>query len=66
MSAYSDRRAALRDFSQRVSSVAADEKHLRESAPEVFVPKGIVHRTRAPNRTIILMVKGAGIVPTGD
>jgi mannose-6-phosphate isomerase-like protein (cupin superfamily) len=30
------------------------------------VPKGIVHRTRAPKRTIILMVEGAGIVPTGD
>ncbi len=30
------------------------------------VPKGVVHRTRAPNRVIILMVEGAGIVPTGD
>ena len=30
------------------------------------VPKGITHRTRAPNRTVILMVEGAGIVPTGD
>lgn len=30
------------------------------------VPKGIVHRTRAPERTIVLMVEGAGIVPTGD
>ena len=30
------------------------------------VPKGILHRTRAPERTIILMVEGAGIVPTGD
>ena len=30
------------------------------------VPKGIVHRTRAPARAIILMVEGAGIVPTGD
>ncbi|MEX2110827.1 MAG: cupin domain-containing protein [Gemmatimonadaceae bacterium] len=30
------------------------------------VPKGIVHRTRAPERTIILMVEGVGIVPTGD
>ena len=30
------------------------------------VPKGVVHRTRAPRRTIILMVEGAGIVPTGD
>jgi mannose-6-phosphate isomerase-like protein (cupin superfamily) len=30
------------------------------------VPKRIVHRTRAPERTIILMVEGADIVPTGD
>ena len=30
------------------------------------VPKGVVHRTRAPARAIILMVEGAGIVPTGD
>jgi mannose-6-phosphate isomerase-like protein (cupin superfamily) len=30
------------------------------------VPKGLVHRTRAPDKTIILMVEGAGIVPTGD
>jgi len=30
------------------------------------VPKGLVHRTRAPQRAVILMVEGAGIVPTGD
>jgi mannose-6-phosphate isomerase-like protein (cupin superfamily) len=30
------------------------------------VPKGIIHRTRAPQRCVILMVEGAGIVPTGD
>src|SRR5580765_3313343 len=30
------------------------------------VPKGVVHRTRAPQRTVILMVENAGIVPTGD
>jgi hypothetical protein len=30
------------------------------------VPKGIEHRPRAPERTIILMVEGAGIVPTGN
>jgi mannose-6-phosphate isomerase-like protein (cupin superfamily) len=30
------------------------------------VPKGVVHRTRAPEKAIILMVEGAGIVPTGD
>jgi mannose-6-phosphate isomerase-like protein (cupin superfamily) len=30
------------------------------------VPKGLAHRTRAPERTVILMVENAGIVPTGD
>jgi hypothetical protein len=30
------------------------------------VPKGAVHRTRAPQRCVILMVENAGIVPTGD
>jgi mannose-6-phosphate isomerase-like protein (cupin superfamily) len=30
------------------------------------VPRGVVHRTRAPERAIILMVEGAAIVPTGD
>ncbi len=30
------------------------------------VPRGVVHRTRAPERTVILMFEGAGVVPTGD
>ena len=30
------------------------------------VPKGVMHRPRAPVRTVILMVEGAGIMPTGD
>lgn len=30
------------------------------------VPKGVVHRTRAPGRTVILMVEAAGVAPTGD
>ena len=30
------------------------------------VPKGVVHRTRAPVRSIILMIENAGITPTGD
>jgi mannose-6-phosphate isomerase-like protein (cupin superfamily) len=30
------------------------------------VPKGTVHRTRAPRRTVILMVENAGIIPTGN
>lgn len=32
----------------------------------VVVPKGVVHRTRAPIRTSILMVENRGIIPTGD
>ena len=30
------------------------------------VPKGLLHRTRAPERAVILMIENAGIVPTGD
>jgi mannose-6-phosphate isomerase-like protein (cupin superfamily) len=30
------------------------------------VPNGTIHRTRAPQKCIILMVENAGIVPTGD
>ena len=30
------------------------------------VPKNVVHRTRAPERSVILMVETAAIVPTGD
>lgn len=30
------------------------------------VPKGVMHRTRAPDRAVILMVETAAIVPTGD
>ena len=30
------------------------------------VPKGVLHRTRAPERTVILMVERADIVPAGD
>ena len=30
------------------------------------VPKGVMHRTRAPERTIVLMVEPATVVPTGS
>jgi mannose-6-phosphate isomerase-like protein (cupin superfamily) len=30
------------------------------------VPRGVVHRTRAPERAVILMIETASIVPTGD
>ena len=31
-----------------------------------MVPKGIVHKTRAPEKVVVLMIETAGIVPTGD
>jgi len=30
------------------------------------VPRGVVHKTRAPKKTVVLMIETAGIVPTGD
>ena len=32
----------------------------------VVVPRGVLHRTRAPSRTVVLMVEAATVVPTGD
>lgn len=31
-----------------------------------LVPKGAIHRTRAPERTVVLMVEAATVCPTGD
>jgi mannose-6-phosphate isomerase-like protein (cupin superfamily) len=44
------------------------EGRLVELAPRqgFVVPRGVMHRTRAPQRTVILMIENAGIVPTGD
>jgi len=30
------------------------------------VPKGVIHRTRAPEKAVVLMVETAEIAPTGD
>jgi mannose-6-phosphate isomerase-like protein (cupin superfamily) len=32
----------------------------------MLVPKGVVHRTRAPTRTVVLMIEAASVTPTGD
>jgi mannose-6-phosphate isomerase-like protein (cupin superfamily) len=39
-----------------------------ELAPRqgVVIPKGVMHRPRAPERTVILMVETSSIVPTGS
>ncbi|HYL38345.1 MAG TPA: cupin domain-containing protein [Bryobacteraceae bacterium] len=48
----------LIDFEGRTVEVAPRQGYV--------VPKGVVHRTRATERTVILMVENAGIIPTGD
>ena len=30
------------------------------------VPRGVKHRTRAPERTVVLMIEAATVTPTGD
>ena len=39
-----------------------------ELAPRqgVVIPKGVMHRPRAPERTVMLMVETSSIVPTGS
>ena len=39
-----------------------------ELAPRqgIVVPRGVVHRTRAPERAVVLMIEAATVRPTGD
>ena len=30
------------------------------------VPRGVMHRPRAPQKTVMLMVEGSGVNPVGD
>ena len=46
------------DLEERIVELAARQGFV--------VPKGVLHRTRAAERTVILMVENAGIVPTGN
>ncbi|MFH0765194.1 MAG: cupin domain-containing protein [Calditrichota bacterium] len=32
----------------------------------LVVPRGVRHRTRAPQRTVVLMMEGSGVKPEGD
>jgi mannose-6-phosphate isomerase-like protein (cupin superfamily) len=44
-----------------------EERTVELEARQGFVvPKKVLHRTRAPERAVILMVEGSEIVPTGD
>ena len=57
-----------------VDEKATDERSAGRSSKTIeldprqgfVVPKGVLHRTRAAQRTIMLMVEGESIVPTGD
>src|SRR3989441_11239430 len=44
------------------------DDHTVELTPQqgFVVPKGVRHRTRAPERTVILMVERSTVTPTGD
>jgi len=46
-----------------IEGAASVELHPQQG---YVVPKGVVHRTRAPEKTVVLMIETAGIVPTGD
>jgi mannose-6-phosphate isomerase-like protein (cupin superfamily) len=44
-----------------------EERSIELKPLEGFVvPRGVVHRTRAPQRAVILMAETSAIVPTGD
>jgi mannose-6-phosphate isomerase-like protein (cupin superfamily) len=43
-----------------------DETVTLEPQQGYTVPRGVVHRTRAPERTVILMVEGSSVKPTGN
>jgi adenylate kinase family enzyme len=55
---------ALRQTTRRVF----DQQILVDLTPRqgFTLPKGVIHRTRAPERTVLLMIEGAGVTPTGD
>jgi mannose-6-phosphate isomerase-like protein (cupin superfamily) len=48
----------LIDLEGRTAALGAQQGYL--------VPKTVVHRTRAPERTVVLMIERASVKPTGD
>lgn len=49
-----------------IIDLAGEESVELHSQQGFVVPKGVVHKTRAPNKTIVLMIETAGIIPIGD
>ena len=46
--------------------IEGDESVELQSHQGYVVPRGVVHKTGAPNKTVVLMIETAGIVPTGN
>ena len=42
------------------------ETHTLKKHQGYTVPKGVMHRTRAPERTVVLMIEQRGVIPTGN
>jgi hypothetical protein len=56
-----------RDTASRDKGIVLEDRSIDLQEQEGFVvPKGVVHRARAPDRAVILMVETAAIVPTCD
>jgi len=43
-----------------------DVSHALTPHQAMLVPKGVVHRTRAKERTVVLMIESASVTATGD
>lgn len=46
--------------------IEGEDSHTLAPLQGMVVPRGVVHRTRAPEKTVVLMIETAGIIPTGD
>jgi len=43
-----------------------DVKALARPGQGFMVPRGVMHCTRAPERSVVLMIEAATVKPTGD
>ena len=49
-----------------IRDATGERSHELAPRQAMVVPKGVVHRTRAPSRTVVLMVEPASVVARGD
>ena len=56
----------LIDLEPKADGITPGKVVTLEPREGFVVPRGVVHRTRAPVRSVILMVETIGIVPTGS